>query len=44
MLKKVEATTVKAAENEPFIIVEQFDIKVLRYQIPGWEDLSKSRN
>jgi dipeptidyl-peptidase-3 len=45
MLTKVEATTVKAAENEPFIIVEQFaDIKVLRYQIPGWEDLSKSRN
>ena len=40
--QKVEATTVKAAENEPFnYLVEQFaDIKVLRYQIPGWEDLT----
>nr|WP_315151436.1 dihydrofolate reductase [uncultured Flavobacterium sp.] len=37
--KKAEA---KSGENAPFdFFVEQFsDIKVLRYQIPGWENLS----
>ena len=33
---------VKTAQNDPFeYVVEQFaDIKVLRYQIPGWENLT----
>jgi dipeptidyl-peptidase-3 len=40
--QKVESTTVKEADNEAFdYLVEQFaDIKVLRYQIPGWESLT----
>ena len=35
-------TDVKTTENAPFeYVVEQFaDIKVLRYQIPGWENLT----
>ena len=34
--------TLKTAEGAPFeYVVEQFaDIKVLRYQIPGWENLT----
>ena len=37
-----KTTAVKTAQNEPFeYVVEQFaDIKVLRYQIPGWENLT----
>ncbi|MEZ7500074.1 dihydrofolate reductase [Flavobacterium sp. Arc3] len=40
--RKVETAAVKTAQNETFdYLVEQFaDIKVLRYQIPGWEDLT----
>lgn len=40
--QKVESTTVKEADYEAFdYVVEQFaDIKVLRYQIPGWESLT----
>lgn len=35
-------TDIKTAQNDPFeYVVEQFaDIKVLRYQIPGWENLT----
>jgi dipeptidyl-peptidase-3 len=38
----VEPTEIKMTPNETFdFLVEQFaDIKVLRYQIPGWEDLT----
>ena len=37
-----KTNTVKTAEKAPFeYVVEQFsDIKVLRYQIPGWENLT----
>ena len=37
-----KATAVKTSENAPFdYVVDQFaDIKVLRYQIPGWENLT----
>ncbi|MBP7470558.1 MAG: dihydrofolate reductase, partial [Flavobacterium sp.] len=37
-----KTTDVKTAQNEPFeYVAEQFaDIKVLRYQIPGWENLT----
>ena len=37
-----KAKEVKSASETPFeYVVEQFaDIKVLRYQIPGWENLS----
>ncbi|MBC7846133.1 MAG: dihydrofolate reductase [Flavobacterium sp.] len=37
-----KTTAVKTAQNDPFeYVVEQFaDIKVLRYQIPGWENLT----
>lgn len=40
--QKTETVTVKSAEKKPFeYVVEQFaDIKVLRYQIPGWENLT----
>ena len=38
----VKTTDAKTAQNNPFeYVVEQFaDIKVLRYQIPGWENLT----
>ena len=37
-----KTTDVKTAQNEPFeYVAEQFaDIKVLRYQIPVWENLT----
>ena len=37
-----KTTDAKTAQNDPFeYVVEQFaDIKVLRYQIPGWENLT----
>ena len=40
-----KTTEVKTAEKAPFdYVVEQFaDIKVLRYQIPGWENLTSKR-
>ena len=38
---QIKATSVKTTEKAHFdYVVEQFaDIKVLRYQIPGWENL-----
>ncbi|WP_269225154.1 dipeptidyl-peptidase 3 family protein [Flavobacterium eburneipallidum] len=38
----VKATDAKTIQKDPFeYVVEQFgDVKVLRYQIPGWEDLT----
>ena len=37
-----KTTNVKVSEKAPFeYVAEQFsDIKVLRYQIPGWENLT----
>ena len=41
-----KTNTLKTAEKAPFeYVVEQFsDIKVLRYQIPGWENLTLKEN
>lgn len=40
--QEIKNANVKTAEKSPFeYVVEQFaDIKVLRYQIPGWENLT----
>lgn len=38
--KEVEKDTVEATDNFEFSVDQFADIEVLRYQIPGWEDLT----